>query len=301
MYKILFALLRLLSRMPLGVHYFLSDYLLFPLVYYLVRYRRKLVRTQLADSFPEKEKKELRNIERRFYHFLCDYFVETLKMETMSNEEMKRRVEFVGIDEMQETLLRQGKNFCFAYLGHYGNWEWMASFPLWLHEPWQGAQIYHPLHNPEVDQHFLKEREKFGGRCIPMKQTLRQILTAKQEGRHEVIGFIADQAPKLQSLHHWIDFLNHKTAVFVGNERIARQVDAAPYYIRVTRPRRGYYRAEVLPMNISAEAGEEYAITNEYARLLEKQIREQPELWLWSHDRWKRNYQKWLQRQGIES
>ena len=262
MYKILFALLRLLSRMPLGVHYFLSDYLLFPLVYYLVRYRRKLVRIQLADSFPEKEKKELRNIERRFYHFFCDYFVETLKMETMSNEEMKRRVEFVGINEMQETLLRQGKNFCFAYLGHYGNWEWMASFPLWLHEPWQGAQIYHPLHNPEVDQHFLKEREKFGGRCIPMKQ---------------------------------------KTAVFVGNERIARQVDAAPYYIRVTRPRRGYYRAEVLPMNISPEADEEYAITNEYARLLEEQIREQPELWLWSHDRWKRNYQKWLQRQGIES
>lgn len=301
MYKILFALLRLLSRMPLGVHYFLSDYLLFPLVYYLVRYRRKLVRIQLADSFPEKGKKELRNIERRFYHFFCDYFVETLKMETMSNEEMKRRVEFVGINEMQETLLRQGKKFCFAYLGHYGNWEWMASFPLWLHEPWQGAQIYHPLHNPEVDQHFLKEREKFGGRCIPMKQTLRQILTAKQEGRHEVIGFIADQAPKVQSLHHWIDFLNHKTAVFVGNERIARQVDAAPYYIRVTRPRRGYYRAEVLPMNISPEAGEEYAITNEYARLLEEQIREQPELWLWSHDRWKRNYQKWLQRQGIES
>ena len=301
MYKILFALLRLLSRMPLGVHYFLSDYLLFPLVYYLVRYRRKLVRIQLADSFPEKGKKELRNIERRFYHFFCDYFVETLKMETMSNEEMKRRVEFVGINEMQETLLRQGKKFCFAYLGHYGNWEWMASFPLWLHEPWQGAQIYHPLHNPEVDQHFLKEREKFGGRCIPMKQTLRQILTAKQEGRHEVIGFIADQAPKVQSLHHWIDFLNHKTAVFVGNERIARQVDAAPYYIRVTRPRRGYYRAEVLPMNISPEAGEEYAITNEYARLLEEQIFEQPELWLWSHDRWKRNYQKWLQRQGIES
>lgn len=301
MYKILFTLLRLLSRMPLGVHYFLSDYLLFPLVYYLVRYRRKLVRIQLADSFPEKEKKELRNIERRFYHFFCDYFVETLKMETMSNEEMKRRVEFVGINEMQETLLHQGKNFCFAYLGHYGNWEWMASFPLWLHEPWQGAQIYHPLHNPEVDQHFLKEREKFGGRCIPMKQTLRQILTAKQEGRYEVIGFIADQAPKVQSLHHWIDFLNHKTAVFVGNERIARQVDAAPYYIRVTRPRRGYYRAEVLPMNISPEAGEEYAITNEYARLLEEQIREQPELWLWSHDRWKRNYQKWLQRQGIES
>ena len=301
MYKILFALLRLLSRMPLGVHYFLSDYLLFPLVYYLVRYRRKLVRIQLADSFPEKEKKELRNIERRFFHFFCDYFVETLKMETMSNEEMKRRVEFVGINEMQETLLRQGKNFCFAYLGHYGNWEWMASFPLWLHEPWQGAQIYHPLHNPEVDQHFLKEREKFGGHCIPMKQTLRQILTAKQEGRHEVIGFIADQAPKVQSLHHWIDFLNHKTAVFVGNERIACQVDAAPYYIRVTRPRRGYYRAEVLPMNISPEAGEEYAITNEYARLLEEQIREQPELWLWSHDRWKRNYQKWLQRQGIES
>ena len=299
MYTLLFTILRLLSYLPLSIHYFLSDWLLFPLVFYVIRYRRKLVKEQLASCFPEKSEAERRQIARRFYHFFCDYVVETLKLETMSLEEMKRRVEFVGIDEMQETLLREGKQFCFAYLGHYGNWEWMASFPLWFHEPWNGAQIYHPLHNKKMDSHFLQQREKFGGQCIPMKETLRRILTAKRDGEHLTIGFIADQEPKQQSLHHWIDFLNHKTAFFVGSERIGKQVDAVPYYIRVSRPRRGYYRAEVLPMQVPADSTEEFATINLYARMLEDQIRERPELWLWTHKRWKRNYEKWLKRQTL--
>ena len=147
MLRPLFALLRLLSRMPLSVHYFLSDWLLFPLVYHLVRYRRRLVARQLADSFPEKDEKERNEISRRFYHFFCDIIVETLKLLTMPHDEVRQRVQFVGIEEMQQTLRREGKQFGFFYLGHYGNWEWLASFPLWLSSEWQGAQIYHPLYN----------------------------------------------------------------------------------------------------------------------------------------------------------
>lgn len=297
MYFLLFGILRLLSYLPLGIHYFLSDWLLFPLVYYVIRYRRKLVVRQLTDSFPEKSPKEIRQIARRFYHFLCDYVVEAIKLETMSNDEIRRRVQFEGIDEMHQQLDQEGVQFCFAYLGHYCNWEWMASFPLWLHAPWIGAQIYHPLHNKKIDEHFLKEREKFGGRCIPMKQTMRQIIKAKREGEHLVIGFIADQEPKAQALHHWIQFLNRKTAFLVGSERIARQVGAAFYYIKVTRPRRGYYRAEVLPMHIPFDGMDEFAVVDKYAAMLEEQIREQPELWLWTHNRWKHNFEEWVSKQ----
>ena len=293
MYSILFSLLRLLSRLPLRVHYFLSDALLFPLAYHIIRYRRRLVAQQLADSFPEKSEAERKDIGRRFYHFLCDYVVETLKMQTMPHDEMKRRVEFVGIAEMQETLKREGKPFGFFYLGHYGNWEWMASFPMWLDKVWQGAQIYHPLKNKEVDKFFLDLREQFGGICIPMKQTLRQILTAHRDGKQEIIGFIADQSPKWQATHHWTNFLNHQTAFFTGAERMARQVDAALYYVRVTRPQRGHYRAELIPIAISSDEMGEFEPTDRYVELLESQIREVPELWLWTHNRWKRTYEEW--------
>lgn len=310
MYRLLFIVLRLISRLPLRVHYFLSDVVLYPLTYHVVGYRRKLVRHQLEECFPEQTKAERRRTERRFYHFLCDIIVEIVKMGTMSHEEMHRRVEFVGIPEMQETLKREGKQFGFFYLGHYGNWEWLSSFPLWLNPVWQGAQIYHPLRNQAIDRFFLDQREQYGGTCIPMKQTLRQILTTRREGKHEIIGFIADQSPKWQAMHHWTDFLGQPTSFFIGTEKIARQVDAALYYVRVTRPRRGYYRAELLPITMNATSftshpssltlnpSSPYPATDRYAALLEAQIRECPELWLWTHNRWKRTYGEWVQRQG---
>ena len=290
-------LLRLLSRLPLSVHYFFSDWLLYPIARYVIRYRRRIVRQQLADSFPERTERELRDIERRFYHFLCDIIVETIKLLTMPHQEVKRRVEFVGIDEMQETLHREGKHFGFFYLGHYGNWEWLASFPLWLSDEWQGAQIYHPLYNATADRLFLQLREQFGGRCIPMKQTLRQILSAQRDGQRQIIGFIADQSPKWQAMHHWTPFLHHPTAFFTGTERIARQVDAALYYVHVTRPRRGYYRAELVPISLQPSDLAEFEATDRYVQLLEAQIQAQPHLWLWTHNRWKRTYERWLERE----
>ena len=302
MVVLLFILRLFIARLPLSVHYFLSDWVLFPLTYYVIRYRRKLVTKQLEECFSEKSQKERDEIRRRFYHYFCDMIEETMKLARMSHEEVKRRVEFVGIPEMLKTLEKEGKKFGFFYLGHYGNWEWMASFPMWLSEEWQGAQIYHPLYNKAADKFFLDLRQQFGGICIPMKQTLRQILSANKEGQKEIIGFIADQSPKWQATHHWTDFLNHKTAFFTGTERIAKQVDAALYYVRVTRPRRGYYRAELVPITLDAQAfanaqGEsEFPATDYYARLLEEQIRETPELWLWTHNRWKRSYERWVER-----
>ncbi|MBP5380205.1 MAG: lysophospholipid acyltransferase family protein [Bacteroidaceae bacterium] len=293
--NILLGLVWLLSHLPLRVLYSISTGFYY-LVYYIVRYRRKLVSRQLADSFPEKSESERKQIAKRFYRFFCDYIVETLKLATMSHEEMQRRVEFVGIEEMQEVLKREGKQFGFFYLGHYCNWEWLASFPMWLNPVWQGAQIYHPLYNKQMDDFFINLRQQFGGICIPMKQTLRQILTARKEEKQLIIGFIADQAPKWEAMHHWTSFLNHQTSFFIGTEKIARQVDAALYYIHVTRPRRGYYRAEFELISMHPAELAEFEATDRYAALLEQQIKEHPELWLWTHHRWKRSHEEWLKR-----
>ena len=296
-YYIIYALLWPLSRLPLRVLYAISD-AIFPLVYHLARYRRRLVGRQLADCFPEKSERERREIERRFYHTLCDYVVEIIKELTMSPEEMHRRVRFIGLDELQDEMERRGVRMAYGYLGHYGNWEWLASFSLWMHDGLQAAQIYHPLRNKAADSFFLAMRSRFGGANIPMKETLRRIIPLRREGRGLMTGFIADQCPKWEAMHHWTRFLHHDTSFFVGTERLAVKLGGVVFYVHVTRPRRGYYDCRIVLMSWDAAAEPEYALTDRYAQMLEAQISETPELWLWTHDRWKRTKEEWERRKG---
>ena len=294
-HKLIAAPLWALSHLPLRVLYVLSD-IIWVLVYYVVRYRRRLVRRQLNESFPAKSARDICHIEKRFYHFFCDYLVETLKLMTISHDEIRRRVRFYGLKESQLETKRLGRQFIFYNLGHYGNWEWIASFSLHLEEGLMGAQIYHPLKNRTMDGFFIHLRSQFGGLCVPMKETLRQILTVRREGKMEAIGIIADQSPKWEAMHHWTRFLNHDTSFFIGTEKIGKQVDACIFYVRVTRPRRGYYNCYIEPISMNPQEVDDYGITDRYAQLLEEQIKEQPELWLWTHNRWKRTKEEWLER-----
>ncbi len=292
---LLFTLLWALSRLPMRALYVLSD-CLFPLVYHLVRYRRRLVSRQLRESFPEKSALWRKRVERKYYHFLCDYIVETLKLMHMGSGEIERRVTFEGLLEMQEEMRRRGKQFGLAYLGHYGNWEWVASFSRHLAPDFGGAQIYHPLKNTLMDRFFIRLRRQFGGDCIAMRDTLRHILATSKGDKHEIIGFIADQCPKWEAMHQWTDFLHHKTSFLIGTEQISKRVNSCVVYVHVTRPRRGYYHCRIVPLAWEPKEYKDYEITNLYASALEQQIREQPELWLWTHKRWKRTYEEWLTR-----
>ena len=108
-----------------------------------------------------------------------------------------------------------------------------------------------------------------------------------------MVGFIADQSPKLEAMHHWTTFLNHETSFFTGAEKIGRAVGARYFYVDITRPRRGYYRAEVRELHIDEQSDSLYPVTDAYARALEESIRRSPELWLWTHNRWKRTREIW--------
>ena len=176
-YHILFFLLYLLSLLPMRLLYLLSDGLFFPL-FHIVKYRRKVVEKQLDECFPEKSMQERRAIERQFYHFFCDYLVEVIKLFSISKKEMMRRMKFVGIEQVREEL--KDKKFCFLYLGHYCNWEYIASLSYWLPEIHCG-QIYHRIYNQAFDELFLKLRGQFGGESILMKDTLRRILTLRNQ------------------------------------------------------------------------------------------------------------------------
>lgn len=295
-YYVVYGLGHLLSLLPFWFLYLLSDGL-FLLLYYCVKYRRNVVRDNLVKSFPEKSSGEIIKIEKKFYHFFCDYFVETMKLVTISRKAMKKRMVFHGVDMLEKALLDEGHNFAFVYLGHYGNWEWIASLPYFLPGSLLCAQIYHPLYDKAMDRFFLRLRSQFGGECIPMKQTLRRVIELKREKRPTVIGFISDQLPKWNSMHFFVPFLHRETAVFTGAEQIGRQVKAVYFFADIIRPRRGYYECTFRRMEIPEVSRTEYDMTAMFMEQLEQMIRRAPQYWLWTHKRWKRTKEEWLRRQ----
>lgn len=287
--RTLYLLFYLLSLMPLWIHYLLSD-LLYVIIYRLIGYRVKLVRSNMARSFPEKTQQELRTVERQFYHWFCDYLVETVKLTTMSKEQMRRRLVFKGIETVDQ-IVSEGQS-CAVYLGHYCNWEWVTSLPLWVTEKAQCGQIYHALENSSFDQLFLRLRQRFGAVSIPMAETLRQLVRYRQQNRPVVIGYISDQTPFWNNIHHWLMFLNHDTPVLTGTERLARQTGHAVFYMDVRRIRRGYYEAEFKLITREPKKMNEFQITDRYFQMLEESIRQAPQYWLWTHNRWKRTHEE---------
>ena len=280
------------SKLPFWALFLLSDFL-YILVAKIVRYRHKVVHKNLIESFPEKDADEIRRIEKRFYRWFCDYLVETIKLKTISPDDMRRHMVFKGLDALKPEF-EAGRSVC-LYMGHYCNWEWISSISLWLPETVQVAEIYHPLENKVNDRLFVDVRERFNTVCIPMNDTLRQIVRIS-ETKPMIIGFISDQKPHWHNIHHWTDFLNHDTPVLNGTERIARRRNQVVAYLDVTCVKRGYYEAEIRVITTDPKSLPENEITDIYFRELEKTIRRQPEYWLWSHDRWKRTRQEFNER-----
>ena len=300
-YFFTFCFWYLLSLLPLGILYLFSNLLYYPL-YYCIRYRRHIVRKNLIGSFPEKDLKEIIGIEKKFYQFFCDYVVETIKLFTISKKQLMSRMTFEGIDVITSEMEKNDKDLCFVYLGHYGNWEWIASLAYWTPDDFLCAQIYHPLRNKAFDKLFLNLRNQFGGECIPMKVTLRRILELKKARQKTIIGFISDQLPKWSSIHHFTPFLHRETATVTGTEQMGKNFGAIIYYAEVTRPKRGYYHCTFKKLVENPSALPDFEITDNYASRLEEMIQKTPYLWLWSHDRWKRTKEEYerRQREGIK-
>ena len=292
-YYIGYAIWYTLSLLPLRVLYVLSD-LLYLLVSRIVRYRHRVIWNNLKTSFPEKTDQEIRRIEHDFYHYFCDYLVETIKMMTISERQLRQRMTFTGMEELNR-VLSSGQS-CAVYLGHVGNWEWITSLPFWVSSDVQCAQIYHPLENAASDKLFLKVRERLGARCIAMNDTLREVVRYRREGRTICVGYISDQKPHWVNIHHWVDFLNHDTPVLTGTERIARSTGHAVFYADVTRKRRGYYNCDLQLITTDPKSTNEWELTDRYFSALEQTIRRDPAIWLWSHDRWKRTREEFNRR-----
>lgn len=286
-YYLLYGFVYTLSLLPFWFLYGLSDGI-FVLIFYIIKYRRKVVWKNLTSSFPEKNEKELHQIERQFYHWFCDYIFETFKLLSMNHEKVLRHIEFKGVEQLEECF-DNGQN-CAAILGHYCNWEWLSATGLAFKRYPQAMTglIYHPLYNEAFDHLFIAIRSAHGGECIPKKDVLRHLIKCKQEKTPYLFGYISDQAPRWMNIHLWIKFLHQDTAVFTGGERIMRKANDAVFYVQMERPRRGHYICSFRKITDNIQALPENEITIRFFQQLEEDIRRAPSYYLWTHNRWKR-------------
>lgn len=282
-YKLLYAVTYLHALLPFRVLYILSDVLYF-FAYHVVRYRRKIVRKNLRNSFPEKSDKSIVKIERKFYHHLCDYFVETIKTLRLTEADMRKRMKFEN-PQVIERLTSNGKS-CLLALGHYGNWEWVPSVVFNFTSVEQGF-IYKKLHSKAFDQLFLKIRTRFASWPIEMHSALRQMVRYQKEGKVLLVGFLSDQRPTHKQSPYWTTFLNQETPVHSGMEKIARLLGTSVVYLDIEKIKRGYYLGKFFVITPDASEVPELAITERYIHKLEETVEREPAYYLWTHDRWK--------------
>ena len=281
-YKIFYGFCWILALLPLRCLYLISD-LLFVLVCYVVRYRRKVVLENLRNSFPEKTEKERWQIARNFYRFMCDLFFETVKVIRVDTPQIHRRIRYSN-PEIFDDLYRKGKQIFFV-TGHYGNWEWLATLEHTI--AYHHATLYHPLENKLFDKFFYDMRTKSGTDAIPSNGVIRAINQYRQENRLTALCFLSDQSPHRDAINYWTTFLNQETPIYVGIEKLAKRYNTAVVYYEVRRVKRGYYEVDVTLIAENAAETGDMEITNKHVQLLEQTIRRNPQYWLWSHRRWK--------------
>lgn len=277
--------MRLMAGVPLRILYLISD-VAYPIIYYVIRYRRRLVRENLRCSFPEKSMEELIRIEKAFYHHLCDVFMESFKCLNISDEEMRQRVEVVNC-ELPERIASEGKNV-FMLLGHCGCWEWVQEVCMRYKAPKKSCEIYKQISSQYFASLMHEIRSRWDTEQIEMKQTVRTLLQWNAEGEPFLCGFLQDQRPYTKYKDE-ITFLNQPTRIVPGAEEIAKKVNAELVYLDIEKTARGHYRLTFQEMVLPEELKEQpFPLSELYFRMLEKTIRKQPEIWLWSHNRWRK-------------
>jgi KDO2-lipid IV(A) lauroyltransferase len=276
---------KLHACLPLRLLYLLSD-ILYLLMYRVVGYRLKVTRRNMRASFPEKTTRELRRMERDFYHHFADYFVETIKLAHVSEKEIQRRACMKNPQLIDELMHKEGHTCILVMLGHYGNWEWFTAGNSFFVEA-RMYPIYRPLNNKAFDRLFVYLRARFGSTGIRQHETLRDLVRLKREKTPALAVLLADQTPGRADLNYWTSFLKQNSAILTGPERIARKLNLPVVYADVRKPKRGYYSVEFKLLTATPQEMPSYDLTERYARLMEQTILRNPAYWLWTHRRWK--------------
>ena len=273
--------LYLVSLLPFWFLYLIADFL-FVILYFVIGYRRKVTQENLRNSFPEKTEKERKLIEYKYYKYMSDLMVETIKAVSLSGREVLKRMKCTN-PELMEQYFSRGKSII-AAAGHYANWE-MATLSFGMLTDKRRMVVYKPQTNVVFTDFFNHTRSRFGATMVPMKQTLRKMIEYKKELSFSVL--VSDQTPTAHEAHYFTTFLNQPTAVFLGIDKLTKVVDCVVIFYRIDLVKRGYYTFTFVPLVENPGETRPYEITEAHVRYLEQLIKEKPEYWLWSHRRWK--------------
>lgn len=272
------------SLLPFWLLYRVSDFFYF-FLYHVVGYRKKVVRENLKNSFPEKTQTELREIERRYYHYLADYMMESMKMMRLTKEEMLKRMKFHGID-LYLRLIEEHGGIVVA-MPHYANFEWTLGMKILMKPEDVAVQVYKPLRNKYMDKMFQNIRSRFGGYNVAKHSAVRETVRLKRDGKKMVLALIADQAPSWSDVAYWTTFLNQDTDFMNGSERFAKLLNFPMMYCDIKKTKRGYCEATFELMSDKPKETADGQLTEMFVRRIEQTILRDPAYWLWSHKRWK--------------
>lgn len=275
-------LLQGLAKLPLAALHALA-LPLYCIAYYIVRYRRRVVRKNLHNSFPDKSAAEIVSLEKNFYRQLFEVVLEAIKASTMTEEEFRRRVRFDNADIFSQHV--QNRQSIVLLAAHQCNWEWLlpaANIAL----PFPVDALYKPLHQKFVDEFMLQTRSRFGAKPIPHKSAVMDIMQRRKDVR--AFAMVADQSPKRQEEKYWTQFLNQETSFQMGIAKIPQMTKYPVYYAAMRRERRGHYAVTFHALAEPPYAKGDTLIIERYAKALEESIAAQPETWLWTNDKWAR-------------
>tara|TARA_R110000868_G_scaffold333100_2_gene593986 strand:- start:1374 stop:2246 length:873 start_codon:yes stop_codon:yes gene_type:complete len=282
LFILVYPLILFISILPFRLLYILSDTIFF-LVYYIIRYRRKVVRDNIALALPHLSAEERSIVEKKAYKHMCDMFLEMMKTMSISKHEIEKRFVFKNLETYLD-FEKKGKSVIMM-LAHYASYEWAIIMNTKI--TYEGYGIYKKINNKYFDRLVIKIRSKFNTRLIHTNDSSSVIAENVKLGKKVIYGFVSDQSPQSKPKTHWAPFMNIGVPVYTGAEFLSKKYDMSVVYLKVTKVKRGFYEAEFEILAENTEGIPNYEITDLFLRKVEAQIVAVPEFYLWTHRRWK--------------
>ncbi len=281
-YIFTYPILWLISKLPFRLLYIFSDCIFF-IVYYVIGYRKRTIRKNIALTLTHLSHDERRIVEKKSFRHLCDMFLEMIKTMSITRDEIDKRFSYTNLDVYLD-LEKKGKSIAIM-ISHFASYEWCISLNHQINH--EGFAIYKKINNKYFDKLVRDIRSRFKATLITTKETKTIIEENFNNKKLGIYGFASDQSPKLQSAHHWNTFMGIEVPMQTGAEMLAKKYDMNVVFINIRKVKRGYYEStfEVLSDDVSKVP--DYQITDKFIELVEKQITEAPEFYFWSHKRWK--------------
>jgi KDO2-lipid IV(A) lauroyltransferase len=280
--NLLIKILNLISNLPLKVLYVFSDIIFF-LNYYVVGYRKEVITQNLKNSFPEKSNEEIAIIRKKFYRNFSDYLVETIKSFTISETEAKVRMQHINQEAFHQAKA-EGKNIILL-AGHVFNWEWMNALATIAPQE-HSHPVYRKVNSDFWENQMKMIRNKFGNEALEANEVILNIFRSKNDGNAAYM-FVADQTPHFSHITYGLEFLNQRTPVFTGYDKLATRMDLAFIYCEMKKVKRGFYQVNYHRIEPDGEKFVEHEVVKKFHKLLENTLHKRPDNYLWSHRKWK--------------